>query len=110
MSTRFDLGLIHDYIFIMAMAIVLTLDWTTRGHVNGEVLGFGITFVTTITLPFKGLLLRNHVELMMLAFFIIARVGYGHEKVSAARHRKELCVAKPASNSITTTYIISSTT
>ena len=110
MSTRVDLGLVHDYIFIMAMAIVLTLDWTTRGHVNGEVLGFGITFVTTITLPFKGLLLRNHVELMMLAFFIIARVGYGHEKVSAARYRKELCVAKPASNSITTTYIISSTT
>ena len=91
MSTRFDLGLIHDYIFIMAMAIVLTLDWTTRGHVNGEVLGFGITFVTTITLPFKGLLLRNHVELMMLAFFIIARVGYGHDKVSAPRYRN--CVS-----------------
>ena len=109
MSTRFDLGLglVHDYIFIMAMANVLTLDWTTRGHVNGEVLGFGIIFVTTTTLPFKGPLLRNHVELIMLLMFKIARVGYGHEKVNAL---PKLCVAKPASNSITTTYIISSTT
>ena len=87
MSTRVDLGLVHDYIFIIAMATSLTLDWTTSGHVNTEVLGFGIVLITKITLPFKGLLLRNHVELMMLAFFIIARVGYGHDKVSAPRYR-----------------------
>ena len=91
MSTRVDLGLVHDYIFIIAMATSLTLDWTTSGHVNTEVLGFGIVLITKITLPFKGLLLRNHVELMMLAFFIIARVGYGHDKVSAPRYRN--CVS-----------------
>ena len=108
MSTRFDLGLIHDYIFILAMAIVLTFDWTTRGHANGESVGVGIAFISTTNLPFKGPLLRNHVELIMLLIFKIARVGYGHDKVSAPRYRN--CVAKPASNSITTTYIISSTT
>ena len=87
MSTRFDLGLVHDYISIIAMANVLILDWTTLGHVKGEAIGLGIVLITTTTLPFKGPLLRNHVELMMLAFFILARVGYGHDKVSAPRYR-----------------------
>ncbi|GMI52944.1 hypothetical protein ScalyP_jg766 [Parmales sp. scaly parma] len=116
MSTRVDLGLVHDYVFLMAMAIFFTMDWTTRGHVNAEVLGFGIVLVSITTLPFKGPLLRNHVALIMLLMFKIARLGYGHEKVSAPRYRNcvsprvELSTAKPASKSITTTYIISSTT
>ena len=83
MLPRVSLGLVHDYVFIMAMATSLTLDWTTSGHVNAEVLSFGIVLLTTTTLPFKGPLLRNHVELMMLAIFILARVRYGHDKVSA---------------------------
>ena len=108
LSTGVDLGLVHDYLFIAAMAMCLTMDWTTRGQVIGESLGVGIAYISTTTLPFKGPLLRNHVDLIMLLIFKIARVGYGHDKVSALRDK--LCVAKPASNSITTTYIISSTT
>jgi len=80
---RVSLGLVHDYVFIMAMATSLTLDWTTSGDIDAEVLSFGIVLLTTTTLPFKGPLLRNHVELMMLAIFILARVRYGHDKVSA---------------------------
>jgi len=108
LSTGVDLGLVHDYLVISAMALCLTMDWTTRGQVIGESLGVGIAYISATTLPFKGPLLRNHVELITLLIFKIARVGYGHDKVSALRDK--LCVAKPASNSITTTYIISSTT
>ena len=50
MLPRVSLGLVHDYVFIMAMATSLTLDWTTSGHVNAEVLGFGIVLLTTTTL------------------------------------------------------------